>query len=210
MPSIAHLIHTYGLLVVAATIGLEGVGFPVPGETSLIIASVISGTKHELSIVAVILTAAVASIVGRSIGYLIGRYFGYWLLLRYGSYIWINEARIKLGQYLFLRHGGKIVIVAQFVPVLRTIAGIMAGANRMPGPQFLLANIFGASIWAIFFGTAAYTLGRQVERLAGWGVVVLVIATVIVLVVGARFVRGHEVQLEAEAERALPGPLQSP
>ena len=159
---------------------------------------------------AVILTAAVASIVGRSIGYLIGRYFGYWLLLRYGSYIWINEARIKLGQYLFLRHGGKIVIVAQFIPVLRTIAGIMAGANRMPGPQFLLANIVGAFIWATFFGVAAYTLGRQVERLAGWGVVVLVIATVIVLVIAAHFVRGHEAQLEAEAERALPGPLQSP
>jgi membrane protein DedA with SNARE-associated domain len=210
MPSIAHLIHAYGLLVVAGTIGLEGVGFPVPGETALIVASVISGTKHELSIVAVIVTAALASIVGRSVGYLIGRYFGYWLLLRYGSYIWINEARIKLGQYLFLRHGGKIVIVAQFVPVLRTIAGIMAGANRMPGPQFLLANIFGASVWAMFFGIAAYTLGRQVERLAGWGVVVLVIATVVVLAVAAHFVRGHEAQLEAEAERALPGPLQSP
>jgi membrane protein DedA with SNARE-associated domain len=202
MPSIAHLIHAYGLLVVAGTIGLEGVGFPVPGETALIIASVIAGTKHELNILAVILTAAVAS--------LIGRYFGYWLLLRYGCYIWINEARIKLGQYLFLRHGGKIVIVAQFVPVLRTVAGVMAGANRMPWPRFLLANIFGAFAWAIFFGTAAYTLGRQVERLAGWGVVVLVIATVIVVVVAAHFVRGHEAQLAAEAERALPGPLQSP
>jgi membrane protein DedA with SNARE-associated domain len=210
MPSIAHLIHAYGLLVVAATIGLEGVGFPVPGETSLIVASVIAGTHHELSIVAVILTAAVASIVGRTVGYLIGRYFGYWLLLRYGSYIWINEARIKLGQYLFLRHGGKIVIVAQFVPVLRTVAGVMAGANRMPWPRFLLANIVGAFVWAIFFGTAAYTLGRQVERLATWGVVVLVIATVIVLAIAAHFVRGHEAQLEAEAERALPGPLQSP
>jgi membrane protein DedA with SNARE-associated domain len=210
MPSIAHLIHAYGLLVVAATIGLEGVGFPVPGETSLIVASVIAGTHHELSIVAVILTAAVASIVGRTVGYLIGRYFGYWLLLRYGSYIWINEARIKLGQYLFLRHGGKIVIVAQFVPVLRTVAGVMAGANRMPWPRFLLANIVGAFVWAIFFGIAAYTLGRQVERLATWGVVVLVIATVIVLAIAAHFVRGHEAQLEAEAERALPGPLQSP
>ena len=210
MPTIAHLIHAYGLLVVAGTIGLEGIGFPVPGETSLIVASVIAGTHHEISIVAVILTAAVASIVGRTVGYLIGRYFGYWLLLRYGSYIWINEARIKLGQYLFLRHGGKIVIVAQFVPVLRTIAGIMAGANRMPWPQFLVANVFGAFAWAIFFGTAAYTLGRQVERLATWGVVVLVIATVIVLTIAAHFVRGHEAQLEAEAERALPGPLQSP
>jgi membrane protein DedA with SNARE-associated domain len=210
MPSLAHLIHAYGLLVVAGTIGLEGVGFPVPGETSLIVASVIAGTHHEINIVAVIVTAALASIVGRSVGYLIGRYFGYWLLLRYGSYIWVNEARIKLGQYLFLRHGGKIIIVAQFVPVLRTIAGVMAGANRMPGPRFLLANIVGAFAWAIFFGTAAYTLGRQVERLAGWGVVVLVITTVIVLVIAAHFVRGHEAQLAAEAERALPGPLQSP
>src|SRR6202795_427248 len=188
MPSIAHLIHAYGLLVVSGTIGLEGVGFPVRGETSLIVASVIAGTHHEINIVAVILTAAIASIVGRSVGYLIRRYFGYWLLLRYGGYIWISEARIKLGQYLFLRHGGKIVIVAQFVPVLRTIAGIMAGANRMPWTRFLLANIFGAFAWAIFFGTAAYTLGRQVERLAGWGVVVLVIATVIVVVVAAHFV----------------------
>jgi membrane protein DedA with SNARE-associated domain len=174
------------------------------------VASVIAGTHHEINIVAVIVTAALASIVGRSIGYLIGRYFGYWLLLRYGSYIWVNEARIKLGQYLFLRHGGKIIIVAQFVPVLRTIAGVMAGANRMPGPQFLLANVVGAFAWAIFFGTAAYTLGRQVERLAGWGVVVLVITTVIVLVIAAHFVRGHEAQLAAKAERALPGPLQSP
>jgi membrane protein DedA with SNARE-associated domain len=210
MPSIAHLIHAYGLLVVAGTIGLEGVGFPVPGETSLIVASVIAGTHHEIGIVAVILTAAVASVVGRTVGYLIGRYFGYWLLLRYGSYIWINEARIKLGQYLFLRHGGKIVIVAQFVPVLRTVAGVMAGANRMPWPRFLLANIVGAFVWAMFFGIAAYTLGRQVERLATWGVVVLVISTVIVLTIAAHFVRGHEAQLEAEAERALPGPLQSP
>jgi membrane protein DedA with SNARE-associated domain len=210
MPSIAHLIHAYGLLVVAGTIGLEGIGFPVPGETALIVASVIAGTKHELNIVAVILTAAGASIVGRSVGYFIGRNFGYWLLLRYGRYVWINEARIKLGQYLFLRHGGKIIIVAQFIQLLRTIAGIMAGANRMPQPQFLLANLVGASVWATFFGVAAYALGRQVERLAGWGVVVLVIATVIVLIVAAIFVRGHEEQLEAEAERALPGPLQSP
>jgi len=64
MPSIAHLIHAYGLLVVAGTIGLEGIGFPVPGETALIVALVISGTKHELNIVAVIVTvAAIAATV---------------------------------------------------------------------------------------------------------------------------------------------------
>jgi membrane protein DedA with SNARE-associated domain len=210
MSSIYHLIHDYGLLMVAVVVGLEGVGFPVPGETALIVASVIAGTKHELNIVLVILTATGASFAGRTLGYLIGRNFGYWLLLHYGGYVWITEARIKLGQYLFLRHGGKIIIVAQFLPVLRTIAGILAGANRMPRPQFLAANIFGAFIWATFFGLAAYTFGRQVEHLAGWAVFVLAVATVIVLLVVGIFVRGHEAQLTAEAERALPGPLESP
>jgi membrane protein DedA with SNARE-associated domain len=116
MSSIAHLIHAYGLLVVAGLIGLECVGFPFPGETVLIVASVIAGTEHYLNIAPVILTAAGASIIGRMIGYVIGR--EYWLLLRYGGYLWITESRIKLGQYLFLRHGGKIILLAQFLPVL--------------------------------------------------------------------------------------------
>jgi membrane protein DedA with SNARE-associated domain len=133
MSSIAHLIHVYGLLVVAGLIGLECVGLPFPGETVLIVASIIAGTEHYFNIASVILTAAGASIIGRMIGYVIGREFGYWLLLRYGGYLWITESRIKLGQYLFLRHGGKIILLAQFLPVLRSIAGILAGANRMPG-----------------------------------------------------------------------------
>jgi membrane protein DedA with SNARE-associated domain len=210
MPSIAHLIHAYGLLVVAGVIGLEGVGIPVPGETALIIASVIAGSKHELNIVAVILVAAGASIVGRMLGYAIGRNFGYWLLLRYGGYVGITEARIKLGQYLFLRHGGKIIIIAQFIPVLRTLAGILAGANRMPRRYFMLANVVGASAWAAFFGIAAYSLGRQVERLAGSVVFLCGLGALVAIVLAANFVKGHEAQLVAEAERALPGPLESP
>jgi membrane protein DedA with SNARE-associated domain len=208
MPSIAHLIHVYGLLVVAGIIGLENVGIPFPGETALIIASVIAGTKHDLNIASVILTAAGASIIGRMIGYVIGREFGYWLLLRYGGYLRITEGRIKLGQYLFLQHGGKIVLIAQFVPVLRFLAGILAGANRMPWPHFMLTNIIGAFLWAMFYGLAAYSLGRETEQLAGWMVLVFGLAVLIFIVVAAIFVGRHEAQLTAEAEQALPGPLQ--
>ena len=210
MPSFAHLIHVYGLLVVAVFIGLENVGIPFPGETVLIIASVIAGTKHDLNIASVILTAAGASIVGRMIGYVIGREFGYWLLLRYGGYLRITESRIKLGQYLFLRHGGKIVLIAQFLPVLRSIAGILAGANRMPWPHFMLTNIIGAFLWATLYGLAAYSLGRQAEQLGGWMVFVLGLALLVFIVVAAVFVGRHEAQLTAEAEQALPGPLELP
>ena len=210
MPAIAHLIHDYGLIVVAAVIGLECIGLPVPGETVLILAAVFAGTMHELNIVEVVVTAAVAATVGQAVGYLIGREFGYWLLLRYGNYLRITESRIKLGQYLFLRHGGKIVIVAQFLPVLRTIGGILAGANRMPEHQFMLTNVIGATLWAVFFGVVAYYFGHGVERLTGPLVIVLAFGTAVFLIFAARFIRSHERQLTAKAEEALPGPLAVP
>ena len=208
MSFVENLVETYGLIVVGGVILLESLGLPVPGETVLIIASIYAGTSHpHLDIVEVILTAAGAGLVGQMIGYVIGHEFGYWLLLRYGPYVRITESRIKLGEYLFLRHGGKIVFVSRFVPVLRSIAGILAGANRMPWRQFLFANAVGALAWASFFGFAAYMLGHQVEHLAGPMVIVLGVVVLILIIVGITFVGRHEAQLAAEAERALPGPL---
>jgi membrane protein DedA with SNARE-associated domain len=220
--SISHYIHvlidTYGLLVVAGCIGLESIGIPLPGETALIIGSVIAGRTHELNIVEVIVTATCASFVGRIFGYMIGAKFGYWLLLRYGSYIRITQTRVKLGQYLFLQHGAMIMIIAQFVPVMRAIAGILAGANRMPWRHYLFACFVGALVWSIFFGLAAFTFGLQFKHLAdswwflsgpsGW--VVFGIVAVIVIIAFANFVGHHEAQLTAKAERALPGPLELP
>jgi membrane protein YqaA with SNARE-associated domain len=173
MPSIAHLIHVYGLLVVAGLIGLECVGLPLPGETVLIVASVIAGTKHDLNIASMILTAAGAAIIGRMIGYVIGREYGYWLLLRYGGYLWITQSRIKLGQYLFLRHGGKIILIAQFLPVLRSIVGILDRSQSHALAAFHANQhhrriSLGDVIWAcrVFAGSA----GRTVDRVDGVGV----------------------------------------
>ena len=208
MHFIEHLIHVYGLVAVALVVGLECVGFPLPGETALLGAAIYAGTKHDLNIVAVIVTAAIAAIVGRVLGYMLGRVFGYWLLLRYGGYVRMNEARIKLGQYLFLRHGGKIVFLAQFVPVLRTFAGIFAGANMMPWRDFLYANVTGSIMWSVSYGYAAYALGRQFERLQGPVVIVIARAHRRGFIVGGIFINRHEAQLLAEAERAMPGPLQ--
>ena len=210
MHFIVHLIHAYGLLTLAAIVGLECVGIPLPGEAALLAAAVYAGTKHDLNIVAVILTTAGAATVGRTIGYVIGHEYGYWLLLRYGNYVRMTPSRIKLGQYLFLRHGGKIVFIAQFVPVLRTFAGLFAGANVMPWRSFLFANAVGSFIWAVTYGYAAYALGRQFERLETPLVIIVALATVAAFIVGGVFVHRHEAQLTAEAERAMPGPLMLP
>jgi len=92
--------------------------------------------------------------------------------------------------------------------MLRSIAGILAGANRMPWPHFMLTNIIGAFLWATIYGLAAYSLGRQVEGAAGWVVFVLGLGVLIFIVVAAVFVRRHEAQLTAKAEQALPGPVE--
>jgi membrane protein DedA with SNARE-associated domain len=138
--------------------------------------------------------------------------------LHYGSYVRITEKRIKLGQYLFLRYGSAIMIIAQFVPFLRAIAGILAGANRMPWHSYLVACTIGAFLWSLFFGIGAYWFGREFAHLArswwllsgasGW-IVFGIVAGIILIALGL-FVARHEAQLAAKAERALPGPLQVP
>jgi membrane protein DedA with SNARE-associated domain len=203
-----HLIHEYGLVAVAAIIGLECLGLPVPGETALLAAAIYAGTKHDLNINAVIVTAAGAAIAGRMIGYLIGHKFGSWLLLRYGHYVGLTTGRIKLGQYLFLRYGGKIIFLAQFVPVLRTLAGPFAGANLMPWRNFIFANAVSSCVWAASYGYAAYWVGGEFERLQGRMVLPLVFIAVIALIAGGLFVRQREAQLITEAERAIPGSLE--
>jgi membrane protein YqaA with SNARE-associated domain len=147
-----HLIHEYGLLAVAAIIGLECLGLPVPGETALLAAAIYAGTKHDFNINAVIVTAAGAAMAGRMIGYLIGHKFGSWLLLRYGYYVGLSTGRIKLGQYLFMRYGGKIVFFAQFVPVLRTLAGPFCRCQSNAVAQFHVRqcrqfSCLGSDLW---------------------------------------------------------------
>ena len=203
-----HLIHEYGLVAVAAIIGLECLGLPVPGETALLAAAIYAGTKHDLNINAVIVTAAGAAIAGRMVGYVIGHKFGSWLLLRYGHYVGLTAGRIKLGQYLFLRYGGKIVFFAQFVPVLRTLAGPFAGANLMPWRNFIFANVVSSCVWAVSYGYAAYWVGGEFERLQGRLVLPFVFIALIALIAGALFVHQREAQLITEAERAIPGPLE--
>ena len=131
------LISAYGVWLIAGMIALESVGVPVPGETVLVAAAIYAGSTHHLHIASVIGAGIVGAIVGNIVAFLVGRVYGYRLLRRYGSYLHLNKSRIKIGQYLFLRHGGKVVFFARFVAVLRSVAGILAGANRMPWPRSL-------------------------------------------------------------------------
>src|SRR5579863_436455 len=159
-------IATYGYLAIFLIVAMESAGIPMPGETVLITAAILAG-QGTLRIYGVIGAAAAGAIIGDNCGYWIGREFGFPLLYRYGRYISLDERRLKLGQYLFLKHGGKVVFFGRFVAVLRAFAAFLAGTNRMRWPRFLLFNALGGLMWATLYGLAGYFLGNNVHRLTG-------------------------------------------
>jgi len=191
----------YGYLAIFVIVGLESAGIPMPGETVLVTAAILAA-QGKLHLWGVIPAAAAGAIFGDNCGYWVGREFGFRIVYRYGRYVRLDERRLKLGQYLFLRHGGKIVFFGRFVAVLRAFAAFLAGVN--------LFNAAGGIVWATIFGVGGYWLGRAFEAYARPVGIAILAAAVVAVFVGGRFVRYHERALEEEAERALPGPLVPP
>ncbi|HEY6311345.1 MAG TPA: hypothetical protein VIY52_11145 [Streptosporangiaceae bacterium] len=109
-------------------VALEGVGVPMPGETALIAAAVYAGSARRLNVGLIALVAAVAAIAGDNGGYWPGQYGGTRLVRRYGHWVRLDARKLKVGRYLFARHGGKVVF-GRFITVLRTYAAIWRGES---------------------------------------------------------------------------------
>ena len=207
MSSVYELVKAYGLWVLFIGITLECTGIPVPGETLLVSAALYAGSTHRLTIGSVLFVAATAATVGGMFGYIIGRGVGLRLLIRYGKYVRLDERRLKVGQYLFIRHGGKIVFFGRFVDVLRILAAALAGANRMSWPYFLFMNALGGICWVLLLGGGAYLFGEEMKRVAGPVQLLLLIVAIGLTVGGIIFFRHHEKELVRRAESTIPGPL---
>lgn len=205
--SLPDLIATYGYWAIFGIVLLESAGVPLPGETALISAAVYAGTTGQLDIAIVVLAAAGGAILGDNLGFWVGREFGFPLLLRHGPKIGLNERRLKLAQYLFWRHGAKIVFFGRFTALLRAFAALLAGANAYPPGRFLLFNAAGGIAWAGLMGGGGYAVGRSIEHAVGPFSIAMLGLVVAIGVAGWLFVRRHEHRLSEEAEHALPGPL---
>lgn len=198
-------LESYGYLVVFLLVLIESIGVPVPGETALIGAALYAGSTHKLEIWAVILAAIAGAIVGDNIGFSIGRYGGARILLRHGHRIGLHEGRLKIGIWLFRRHGGKVVFWGRFVSVLRTYAAFLAGTNRMAWPRFLVFNAAGAIVWATFFGVVYYVFGSAIQRLSTAVDIAFGVAGVAALVAFLVWSKRKEGELLERAEREIGG-----
>jgi membrane protein DedA with SNARE-associated domain len=198
--SVQHLITSYGYAAVFFVVMLESAGIPMPGETILISAAALAGTKHALDIRWVIAAAAGGAILGDNIGFWVGREFGEPLLEKWGDLVGLDARKRMLGRYLFARYGGSIVFFGRFIALLRAFAAVLAGANGLAPWRFFSFNAAGGIVWATVFGLGGYLLGASIHRIAGpVGWVMLIVALMAGVVVW-RYFKKHEERLLAMAE----------
>jgi len=198
-------LESYGYLVVFLLVMLESIGVPVPGETALIGAALYAGSTGKLEIWGVIAVAIAGAIIGDNIGFSIGRYGGAKLLLRHGHKIRLHEGRIKIGIWLFRRHGGKVVFWGRFVSILRTWAAFLAGANHMECRRFIFFNAAGGIAWATTYGVVYYVFGATLSRLSTTIDVTLGVAGAIILIGGVVWTMRKEFELRERAEKEIEG-----
>lgn len=205
--NVSHLINSYGYWAVFALVGLESLGIPLPGETILITAGTYAGHTHRLSVWGIFGVAVAGAIIGDNIGFWIGDKGGYRLLRRYGHYIRVDEAKIKIGRYIFDRHGGKVVFFGRFVSVLRTYAAFLAGTNRMRWRSFLVYNAAGGLVWSAIYAFVSYAVGNTLRNVSGTINIALGAVAAVAIVIAFLVVRRQANRLTAVAEAAYPGPL---
>lgn len=203
------LLSNYGYLAVFVFVMIESLGIPFPGETMVIAAALYAGTTHNLSVWLIWVCASAGAIIGDNIGYAIGYFGGFPLLLRHGSKIHINQAKLKVGKLMFDRYGGRVVFFGRFVSILRTYAAFLAGTNRMEYRKFFFFNASGGILWAAIYSFGFYYAGHALRRARGPFDYIVGGAALVVVIAFIVWLRRNERRLEQEAEKVYPGPLEA-
>jgi membrane protein DedA with SNARE-associated domain len=155
-------VREYGAAAVMVILTFESLGLPLPGESLLILASVLAG-RGELSLPLLMLAAWAGAVMGDNIGYLIGRRLGRILIIRYGTKIGITADRLTQVEAVFGRYGSVTVAFARFVNVLRQLNGVVAGMLKMDWRRFLFFNALGGALWVSAWTLTGFYLGAHVS-----------------------------------------------
>ncbi|HLG58622.1 MAG TPA: VTT domain-containing protein [Vicinamibacterales bacterium] len=177
VPELIRMVGLYGLIVIVfAETGLL-VGFFLPGDSLLITAGLFAA-RGDLDITMLLVALIPAAIIGNSTGYFIGRRTGKALYSRPNSFLFRRE-HLKITHEYYERHGGKTIVLAQFIPILRTFAPVVAGVGEMSYRHFATYNIVGAFLWVGGMTLAGYGLGNLIPNLESR--IHIVVAVVIAL-----------------------------
>lgn len=189
--------------IIFAETGLA-IGFFLPGDSLLVVAGLFAAAG-KLNLWIMLVSLFVAAVVGDAVGYYSGRKIGKAIFTRPKSRFF-NPKHLQKAHAFYEKHGGKTIIIARFVPIVRTFAPIVAGAAEMRYRDFLLYNIFGGFFWVTSMLLAGYFLGGLVERAFGIKledhidkvVIVVVFLSVLPIIIEYLKARFGKSKLEAE------------
>lgn len=164
---------------------LESTMVPIPSLLVMPFAGFLAA-RGDFSLPLILVINSAGALTGSGLSYLLGAAGGKPLLLRYGKYIFVRAKDIERTEAYFAKHGGKTVLIARFLPVVRHLISIPAGIARMPLSRFLPLTFLGATIWGGGLMILGYQLGARWEAVATQAKRVdLVIAVLVVLVIVA-------------------------
>jgi len=160
VPELIRIVGQYGLpLIIFAETGLL-LGFFLPGDSLLITAGLFAA-RGDLSLPTLLATLIPAAILGNATGYAIGKRTGKALYSRPDSLLFRRE-HLRMTHEYYERHGGKTIIIAQFAPILRTFAPVVAGVGEMGYRKFASYNVIGAILWITSMTLGGYLLGNVI------------------------------------------------
>jgi len=174
------IISTFGLIGIISIVFLEsGVffGFFFPGDSLLFTAGFLASQGH-LPIITLLIGVFIAAILGDNVGYWFGKKTGPKLFTRDDSFFFKKKYVVQAGIF-YEKHGKKTIILARFIPIVRTFAPIIAGVGNMNYKTFLIYNVVGALVWSIGLTLMGYFLGIFVPE-AGKYILPIIIVIIVV------------------------------
>lgn len=159
------LLKTVGYVGIFAIVFAESgllIGFLLPGD-SLLFAAGFLASQGFFNIAVLCLVCFVAAVTGDSVGYHFGKKAGPRVFKKEDSLVF-NKKHIQRSEAFYQKHGGKALILARFVPVVRTFAPILAGVGGMKYTKFLVYNVVGALFWAVGVTLLGYYLGKSIPH----------------------------------------------
>jgi membrane-associated protein len=188
-----HLIDTFGLVGLLAVIFIESGIFPapLPGDSLLFTAGLFAAdhNKFHMHIVPIAVGALICAVAGAQIGYEIGERFGT-KLFKPGARFFKPEYEVRAHE-LVEQQGPKAVILARFIPIVRTIAPIFVGLSEMRRRTFFVYNAIGAAIWAVGISVAGFYLGKHIKHVDRYLLPIVLLIVVVSLIPPALEYRKH-------------------
>jgi len=197
---VTHIIQSGGLIFLGlflfSEVGLF-LGFFLPGDTLLLTAGIYA-MQGKLPIAGVVIVAALAAIAGDTTAYLIGRHLGKRIFKKEESVLF-NPKHVIRAEKFYEKYGARAVLIAHYLPVVRTFTPLVGGVASMPYPKFLAFDATGDTSWAVLLSLLGYYVASRIPNIDHY--VLFAVAAVIVLSAGPTIIQIVRYRLKKKAKK---------